>query len=487
MSALNRLFELLKTSVVELEGSSIKFALPESISSAQMKQLLAESGYIVDEVKTVRSSTVLIKLTAPSWSHGLPIIKNFSDLFSQVVRSGGIPNNYYILDSKKAKSDADEEAVLLKLYLQTRSLLAELTDHCDPQDGVVKGRENLLYFIKCDNDVKKYEFRPDITWSDLSALDNPVDKYNIVEELLRYITVGDMQDVERRAVMRSALGEQLSKISLASQSFIMLIQNLAAFKSKYVEHHDLFVRRFSVNKVLKEISDHDLQYTSKINEIISSAQGKALTIPAALVAISAVMNIKSAAEGVAIFIGLFLSVVVVWISLKVHRDTFTHIQNQISEVFEKYESFDVGNDIGVAAGRVKQTLNVLVSNALSNIYLVRKIVIVAFICSSLFILYGAMNISSINPIACQKIDIEITRDESVIVIGDRLNLRSAPHRLSDIKHRLKAGAVLGVIDDSHSDWLKVSVERSSLQGWVSKQYIRPIASSDIEGRVSICK
>lgn len=487
MCALNRLFELLKASDVELEASFIRFALPDGISSVQMEQLLTESGYNIDRVKTVRSSVVLIKLTAPSWDQGVPIIKSFSDLFSKVVQSGEVPNNYYILDSKKAKIDADEEAVLLKLYLLTRSLLAELTDHCDPLDGVVRGRENLLYFIKCDNDVKKYEFRPDISWSDLSALENPVDKYNIVEELLRYITVGDMQDVERRAVMRSALGEQLSKISLPSQSFIMLIQNLAAFKSKYVEHHDLFVRRFSVNKVLKEISDHDLQYTSKINEIISSAQGKALTIPAALVAISAVMNIKNAAEGVAIFIGLFLSVVVVWISLKVHRDTFTHIQNQISEVFEKYESFDVGNDIGIAAGRVKQALNVLVTNALRNICLVRQIVIVAFICSSLFILYGAISISSTNSTTCQNINVEIIRDDSVIVIGDRLNLRSAPHRLSGIKHKLKAGTVLSVIDDSHSDWLKASVEHSSLQGWVSRQYVRPIENSDIEGKVSICK
>lgn len=67
-----------------------------------------------------------------------------------------------------------------------------------------------------------------------------------------------------------------------------------------------FTQEVSVNKILNELDEKNLEFTSKINEFISSNQTKALTIPGALIAAGGLVKANETTEAILIIAGLWM-------------------------------------------------------------------------------------------------------------------------------------------------------------------------------------
>ena len=342
-----------------LNDGELKVSIPaEKLENQRsIEDTLVSIGYSYDDVRTLRKGSVNISLNAANWSVACPIYNSWDELFSRVERTSKLPADYYILETGDSSFDDTQMKRALELFCSLRQLLASLADQCDPPtDGCVKGARKLFYIIEIDDGIAKYDFQPTLTWEELKGISTENEQLSQVENLRKLISLGDSQDSERRSVMRSAFHEIISKCHTHSEIFKIILGSVENFHKRYEEHYDLFVRRFSINKVLHEINDKDLTYTSKINEILSSAQNKALTIPGALIVIGAVMKIDQMVDGLAIAIAMIITTVIVHRSLSVHQSTFEHIEKQVNAEFNRY---DVLNEKVEIRQRAKQTITEL--------------------------------------------------------------------------------------------------------------------------------
>ena len=89
--------------------------------------------------------------------------------------------------------------------------------------------------------------------------------------------------------------------------------------------YEIYTKRFSVNKILNELDEKNLEFTSKINEFISSNQTKALTIPGALIAAGGLVKANETTEAILIIAGTFDDKKVNYISIEIftkHSTTY---------------------------------------------------------------------------------------------------------------------------------------------------------------------
>jgi len=273
-------------------------------------------------------------------------------------------------------------------------LLAQLSDHCDPPAGPAKGSRKLVYVIETENSFSKHEFRPTVSSEVLSNLENTDSALIAVDKLLKVINVGDSQDTERKNVLRSAFSELIRGCSDQSDIFQTVLRSANELHSKYEAHHELFVKRFSVNKVLQEINDQDLKYTSKINEIVSSAQNKALTIPGALIAIGAIMKIDHIADGIAVAVGMMVTTIIVHRSLDVHQATIDHINKQVESDFRRYDTLNEKAEVRKQANNTRSELKGLLAKATTNSTFIRKCIWWLFIASIAFIAFSSFPVEA---------------------------------------------------------------------------------------------
>ena len=404
----------------------IVYELPCDIDNSKLESLLKEAGYKIDSVKTIRNSKLEIKLLSTFWESGCsPIFVSWEQLFKQVLQSSVFPSPYHV--SSEVSLDISKEVVnkqRITLFCKVRILLAQLADHCEPSQGIAKGRDKLLFLIETENTVNKYEFSPALKWQDLSSIHDPEKDIENIDSLIKSINVGDSQDSERKLVMRSAFNEIAKSCMDQKSIFTSLMDSVSLLKIKYDEHHELFIKRFSVNKILQEISRQDLEYTSKINEIISNGQTKALTVPGALIAIGAIMKIDSPIDGVAVLLGMFFTALIVAKSIRVHKDTFAHIEEQIPQEFDRYNDLNEKAEIRQQAIKVKENLLSLVEKASQSLIFISRILWWTFSASFIYILLTLMPIINENPDASVKtneVPIIINIEMIKPIIADKLN------------------------------------------------------------------
>ncbi len=340
----------------------------------EIQTILEAVGYEFDEARTVRNEKIFLSLNAANWASRSPVYESWEELFSSVSNSSKLPEYFYVIESKDSSFDKTKYQQSLVLFCTVRQLLPKLADHCEPQQGTAKGSRKLLFIIEADDGVAKYEFKPSISWKDIVIIEDIEEQIALVNKLSNLIQLGDSQDSERKSVMRSAFHELISVCHSETEIFKKFIYSIPHFHKRYVEHYELFVKRFSINKVLHEINEQDLTYTSKINEIISSAQNKALAIPGALIVIGAVMKINHVVDGIAVAIGMLVTTLIVYRSLGVHHATFEHIKKQVDSEFKRYDILNEDVEIRKQAKNTNDELIVLLDKAKKNSSFMKKAV-----------------------------------------------------------------------------------------------------------------
>ena len=383
-------FNLLDTHEFSLQEQELVIALEQGYEKGKYQKILEDLGYEFD-VRTIRHGNLHISLLAPCWNRECPLFVTWNALFTRVSDTSKLLDFFYVLEEKSSSFDKHELHLSLKLFIQTRRLLASLSDHCEPRDGIGKGSKKLFFIIETDDSVAKYEFSPLVDWPTLEKIPDVSNQLGLVDKLINLIAMGDSQDVERRSVMRSAFNEVISVCHNNNEIFHKIINSITHFHRRYEEHYELFVKRFSVNKVLHEINEQDLTYTSKINEIISSAQNKALAIPVALIAIGAVMKIDHFVDGIAVAVGMLITTIIVHRSLNVHIATFTHIKRQVNSEFKRYDILNEDVEIRRQATSTNTDLSYLLDKANANSCFMKRSIWFIFIASLAFIIFVSCN------------------------------------------------------------------------------------------------
>jgi hypothetical protein len=396
----SNLFSLLKQ-LEPHEDSTDKALVFEGVTtnnSAQLEVALEYLGYNFIPNRSIRGSKLYIQIIAPAWKDGeCPIYFSWEDLYLVVSQKLSIPKFYLIL-SELNKEDGLEECheKRLQVLCGATRLLARISDHCEPSSGSAKGSERLLFLIESESDTpaSRYDFKPEIKWEQLLEINNLDQSLIAISKLDGTLDIDDKQAKERKSVMRSSFGELINKCETPSVIFNYLLGSLVQFQKKYDEYHDMFIQRFSVNKVLHEISKQDLEYTSKINDIVSSGQAKALTIPASLAVIGAVMKIDAVSDAIAVAAGLSITTVMIVKSLSVHNETFTHIKKRIKAEFQRYDNLAEQAEVREQAGIIKKDLSSLVDKASKNLNFVKYVVIGTLALGLAYIAYSTYEASS---------------------------------------------------------------------------------------------
>lgn len=390
----SNLFKLLKLLEQHCDSTD-KVLIFEGVTDenkASLQDELISLGYKFNSSRSIRGSRLYIQITAPSWINGeCPIYLNWEDLYSVVSQKLSIPKYYLILSELQAEDYSDREnAKRLEILCGATKLLARISDHCEPPSGNAKGSERLLFLIESEGDApaSRYDFKPETNWDQLLKLTNLDQSLVAITKLEGTLNIDDKQAKERKSVMRSSFSELINKCETTSDIFYYLLNSLVQFQKKYDEHHDMFIQRFSVNKVLHEISKQDLEYTSKINDIVSNGQAKALTIPASLAVIGAVMKIEAVSDAIAVAAGLSITTVMIVKSLSAHNETFKHIQKRIKAEFQRYDNLAEQAEVRKQAGLIQNDLTKLVKNAGNNLTFVKHIVIGTLAFGLLYIAYS---------------------------------------------------------------------------------------------------
>jgi hypothetical protein len=322
LTLFTELVSLFEENNFSVDGQTISVDVVET-NSLDIKSVLEGLGYDFNDLKTYRNGVLKLRIAAEAWEDiDCPFYLNWNDLYEQVALSTQLPKYFYIIEDKTSSLNVEQANIKkLKLFCHARQLLAQMSDLCEPKSGQNKGKDKLLFIIETESNVSRREFTPNVGWNELLLITDIDDALISVNKLIDALNLGDRQDTERRSVMRSALNELVNTCSDSVSIFPSIVRSIPELQKKYDEHHELFIKRFSVNKVLLEISQQDLQYTSKLNEIISNVQTKALTIPAGLVFIGAIMRIDYYLDGLAISIGIIMTTWIIYRSLDVYQDS----------------------------------------------------------------------------------------------------------------------------------------------------------------------
>lgn len=371
-----------------------------------LPEILRGCGYNFDSAKTIRNEIVTIKNETTAWGDGrIPIYQNWDQLLRRVEQTLMLPEYFFVLSDKSSHQDStNKHFISLKLYVGLIKVLTLMSDHAEPTSGDAKGRDKLLFLIDSATGIQRFEFSPKLNWPDLESLLQPTEDRCAVQALHDALVLSDCQQKERRAVMRTALCDLLSKNQRSQSEYLFILKHVHEFLAKYHEHWEIFINKFSVNKVIQDINQQELQYVAKINDNISSGQSKALAVPGALVAISALMKISGVFEGVALMLGVWLTTLIILKALAVHEATFLHIQKQIVNEFERYHTISEKAEIRSKAKGSEKALLALVTKASDGLIQIKRIVVftliacLLYICISLTFIHKVwltMNISNI--------------------------------------------------------------------------------------------
>jgi len=316
--------------------------------------------------------------------------------WNQINTSENLPSSYFIVQESVASFDSEPSKIIwsYKSFFIWKKLLSLIADYYQSNKAIV--------FITSENSVKKLDIPLTVNNSDLLRLEQPQKCHEGISKLLSLIEIVDPHAKERIAVLRTTLSE-ISSIADENENLLFeLIKRSPQLIRKYDDLYDIYTRRFSVNKLLNELDEKSLEFTSKINEYISSSQNKALTIPGALIAIGALVKSGGFFESAIIFFGLWLIMSVTKTANDIYRESFDSLDKRLDNAFKKYLKFDEGMEVRESAIEIETELRAQIVNAKLRLNKIDKWALYMLIGGAVFLIistcihYNLLNTDNIN-------------------------------------------------------------------------------------------
>ncbi|MDP5291826.1 hypothetical protein Q9290_05920 [Oceanimonas sp. CHS3-5] len=362
------IFNLLQGSELSSQRAYTVARLPSDFDRADEPHIidaLTDMGYTSQSNDYFQDDSghrsLYISRKSEAWAGFCPLVTDKGNLWKRLVQAATSPEfvfpEYFFIQGEKISSFS-EDAQKLKSQMisvfEWKKLLTELCDH--PVDS-----DSFVFFINKDDVGKKYELNTILGIESIESIISPQESLDVVKYLAGKLEDKDAHHDERRSVMRSTLAEFLDGSS--SKIFLNIINKSKRFEAKYRELYDLYIRRFSINKVLNELETKSLEYTGKVNELLASGQARALTIPGAVVAVGALYRTASFLNSLLILLAVWLIKELTVTANQVHRETFEFLQSQVESSFKKYLKIDEDEDVKDSARGNLETLIILIGKA----------------------------------------------------------------------------------------------------------------------------
>lgn len=351
---LSRLAQILNGASSRIEGSYTVISLEEStvsVNSPEIIRLLQSIGY-KKATDCIEQNEIWLDRQASSWDDSI-IFENFESFWSRVNTQNSLPENYIIGTPLIFPTNKNESIEKINIFFMWKDILSLISDHHNNDCSV-------LFFT---DDDKSYtvQLKHFLQYGEIEQLSNPSLKYEIIKELLDTVKIKDLHKSERKLVIRSAINEVFKAND--AFNFIELLNSTEQIRKKYDELYEVYTKRFSVNKILNELDEKNLEFTSKINEFISSNQTKALTIPGALIAAGGLVKANETTEAILIVAGLWMIKKVNYISIEIFNETFDNLRSRVESAFDKYLKFEENKEIKNNAGSIKSSIIGLIDKA----------------------------------------------------------------------------------------------------------------------------
>lgn len=323
-----------------------------------------------------------IELDAGAWRESSPFYESIEQLWNKVRNYEKLPKHYYLI-KEGIHSERSEKAKTIEAiehYLNWRHLLTSLKDH----KGSEGNDSTLIYFISTEKGAKLYEINPKkISLLELQELQTGDNASEELEQLRTAIDLVDGHQKERRDVLRTSLAELLEE----SISMPWLVKQGKRLQKKYKENYDVYLHKFSANKLLAEIEEKSTEYISKINDSISSSQTKAFAIPGAVIAVAALARNDDIPSLAMVCFSLLCVWILTVIANNIHTEAYDALSEQIKRSLKRYEIMKDENEVRVSAGEAKEKLLTIISKSKSRLVFINDLAAGVFVIG---VIYAAL-------------------------------------------------------------------------------------------------
>ncbi|CNC24748.1 hypothetical protein [Yersinia similis] len=351
----------------------------QSVKAEDFSKQLKTYGLIAEII--IDDNTLAFSIGSGSFRDDSIIFSSLDSLWRKSCSLSMVPEKFLLLSEQRSSFDDFPEINSIKQFIEWRTVLVRLSNHHfdtksiwylpDDEGGkeiVVEMHDNL-------SRVKKVNF------SSLS-LDS-------ASKLIMTLNLDDAQSGERKSILKKAISDFVKD----DKSIDNIITAGERVYNRYNDLLDLYTKRFSVNSILSEIEKKNIEYTTKINDFISSSQSKAFAIPGALIAVAALAKVTNEWEYLLVLIGLWMIYYITKTSNDVLRESYDHLVSDLDESFSRYYEFDEGKEVRKSAAKtleslkIKIKIKIKIQNAKSRLNNIDLLGIFMFFLGVLYIIF----------------------------------------------------------------------------------------------------
>ncbi|QZY89833.1 hypothetical protein K7H94_15700 [Pantoea dispersa] len=342
---------------IKSDGNIMTFNFVDSSPSnlSFMQDKFVEFG--LSKKPDIEGNDLVITTNSRSFEEDSIIFPSLDSLWRKAKSLGKLPQDYIVLREKISSIEYVSQALAISLFLKWSYILECVSNH--------SYKEKFIIYIPSDDGgkelvVESYERL------DLILNINPIsESESAADDFLKILSISDAQEKERKAIIRNAIYDFVSNEE--NKNIDSLISLGERIYNRYNDLLELYTNRFSVNKLLSEIEQKNLEYTSKINEFVSSSQTKAFAIPGALIAIGGIAKSNGFLDSFLIMVGLFYVYHITHMSNQVLNDSYNSLKKSIKKSFERYSKFEEGLEVKEAASEINKDLLDKVNSAQTRI------------------------------------------------------------------------------------------------------------------------
>ncbi|EPL8093667.1 hypothetical protein PN925_001338, partial [Morganella morganii] len=277
---------------------------------------------------------------------------------TEAIGNKKVPNKYVILKEKISSIDDTGEVVKkISVYLKWVDVLRGISNHAIDKKYII--------YIPDESGGKEIIIESSDRLDFISDLIYKVDSDNAAGDFLNILNTKDLQSDERLYLMRASICNFLEERN--DSSIKSIIEMGDKVHKRYKALLDLYTKKFSVNKILSEIDQKQLEYTAKINDFISSSQSKAFAIPSALIAVGGLAKSSGLLDSILIYIGLCLVYVVTYISNDALRESYNSMVDELDGLKQKYIELKDGEEVKSAVDDMLRKVKFKIAGAQKRI------------------------------------------------------------------------------------------------------------------------
>lgn len=274
-----------------------------------------------------------------------------------------LPEKYIVLKENISSLKVSSKITSISVYLKWTRILDAISNH--------KSDDKYIMYIPSEDGGKELLIDKNHRLDLVFKINTSASDEASLDAFLKVLDINDAQRKERESIIRSAIYDFLSDSD--DKSINSLANVSERIYNRYNDLLELYTNRFSVNKLLSELEQKDLEYNTKINDFLSASQSKAFAIPGALIAIGGIAKASGILDSSLIMIGLYLIYHITKLSNQVLDESYESLKKSIRSSFNRYKKFEEGVEVKKTAEEMNEDLLIKVDSAQLRVKRVNKI------------------------------------------------------------------------------------------------------------------